>query len=231
MKLNDFKGLRKKATVRLVRKQQFEDNQYVFEFGAGGIVWKPGEHGIFSMPNRKVTGKKWRAFSVASIPEEGVIRIATKITDKSSSFKQHLKNLEKDDEIAVRGPFGWFYRLDERMPIVMVAMGVGITPVMAMVREHDLADASMYVIYAAPVQHLFRDMLDSAARKNPSITISYVSSHKEADELLNIQLAKYGHSAHYYLSGAPAAVKTLKKRVKRAGVSGSKIISDSYLGY
>jgi len=125
MKLSDFKTLRNKTSVKLIRKEQHEDNQYVFEFDAGSVSWRPGEHGIFSMPSNKVKGKKWRAFSVASTPDEGVIRIATKITDKSSSFKRHLKNLKKGDKIAVRGPFGWFYRRDEHTPIVMVATGVG----------------------------------------------------------------------------------------------------------
>lgn len=233
IKISDFKGLLRKSTIKLIRKQQFKDNQSVFEFNAGDTKWRPGEHGIFTMPDKKIEGKKWRAFSVASTPEERVVRIATKITDTPSSFKEHLKNLEIGDEITVRGPFGWFYRKDQQTPIVMVALGVGITPIMAMVREQaqNPTDATMYIIYSTPVEHLFKDMLDDATKKNPKIIVSYVNSSKEVEGLLDQQLATHRDNAYYYISGAPKAVKALKEKIKGAGVSGRHIVYDSYLGY
>lgn len=233
MKIRDFSGLRKKTTIRLVKKQAFEDNQYVFEFDTGDATWLPGQHGIFSIPNKHVEGKKWRAFSVASTPEEGVIRIATKIIDQPSSFKERLRNLQEGEEVSVRGPFGWFYRQDNTTPMVMVAMGVGITPILSIVNQHasDLAEAPLHVIYAAPVEHLLKDMLDEAAKKSMAITVSYVSGAEEAEELLDKDLATYRDNAYYYISGAPAPVASVKNHIKGAGISGSKIIADAYMGY
>jgi predicted ferric reductase len=161
------------------------------------------------------------------------MRIATRITDNGSSFKQHLKALHPGEKITVRGPFGWFYRKDETTPIVMVALGIGITPIIAMVRQHahDHVDTPMHIIYAAPVAHLFIDDLDAAARQNPNIEIMYVNSSAEARQLLDAQLSRYADSAYYYLSGAPTAVLSLRKRIRTAGVPGARIIYDPYLGY
>ena len=52
MKLSDFKTLRNKASVKLIRKEQYEDNQYVFEFDASYVNWRPREHGIFGCIHR-----------------------------------------------------------------------------------------------------------------------------------------------------------------------------------
>lgn len=233
VKLSDFGGLRNKATIKLVRKEQFEDDQYVFEFDADGMVWRPGEHGIFSIPDKKVDSKKWRAFSVASTPDEGVLRIATKITDTPSSFKANLRDLKPGDKVTVRGPFGWFYRQDDHTPIVMVAVGVGITPIMAMVEQHgnDPTSASMHVIYVARVRHLFKEKLNKAVKKNPNISVDFVKDSKTANKLLDKQIAGHGKHAYYYLSGAPSVVKALNKKLKNTDIPRSRIIYDSYMGY
>jgi ferredoxin-NADP reductase len=233
LKISDLAPIKRKTSLPLLAQKKYADDQYVFEFDAQGLSWRPGEHGIFSIPGAAVKGRTWRSFSIASVPSEGVLRIATRITGNASSFKQHLKSLQPGDEITVRGPFGWFYRQDDTTPIVMVALGIGITPIIAMVRQHarDRLNAPLHVIYAAPVAHLFMDDLDAAVRQNPNIKVTYVNSSSEAKELLGAQLVQYAEGAYYYLSGAPAAVLSLRKKIRAAGVPGARIIYDPYLGY
>jgi NAD(P)H-flavin reductase len=59
--------------------------------------------------------------SVASIHEENIIKIGTKIPASSSPWKQKLRSLKAGETINIRGPFGWFKIQDETSPVVMVA--------------------------------------------------------------------------------------------------------------
>jgi ferredoxin-NADP reductase len=56
------------------------------------ISWTAGQHGIISIP-RNLKGRSWRGFSIASVPEDELLMISTRILDKPSQFKNTLMNL------------------------------------------------------------------------------------------------------------------------------------------
>ncbi|HIA91693.1 TPA: FAD-dependent oxidoreductase [Candidatus Saccharibacteria bacterium] len=232
MKITDFKGLKNTHHIQVVDVWKQED-KLVVEMAAGDITWRPGEHAVFSMPGRNVEGKKWRAFSIASVPSEGVIRIGTKISSPSSSFKQELQKLKKGDHVKMRGPFGWFYRQDETTPVIMVAAGIGITPILAMVKQYqeDPTKSDVHVIYSSDGEYLFKEMLDTAAKSNPKLSVSYVKDSKQVNNELTELNKKYDSQAYFFISGAPSMIKSLSKTIKGFGVKKSRIIADPYLGY
>ena len=67
--------------------------------------------------------------SYYAAPGEGVLKIATRISDSPSSFKENLRNLKEGDTIALRGPLGWFKLRDTSEPIIFITGGIGITPI------------------------------------------------------------------------------------------------------
>ena len=99
-----------------------------------GLTWVPGEHGIFTLPSKKIEGRKYRLFSIASIPEEGFILLGTRTGKEISSFKQALLTMKPNEKVALRGPFGWLKIQDETSPIVMFANGVGIALIRALLK-------------------------------------------------------------------------------------------------
>lgn len=233
MKLSDFKGVFKTRRLRFKRSYLGNGDQYVFEFYSDSLQWRPGEHGIFSMPDKSFGGKKWRAFSIASIPNEGIVRIATRIGDQPSEFKQALKSLSPGEKIKMRGPFGWFYRMDNTSPVVMVAGGVGITPIMSMIRQYqqDPTESEVNLIYVSSHEWLFKEELDAAMKENSKIKVTYLKGSDEVDLKLKSLVSRYGKSAYYFLSGAPRTTKALSDTIISSGISKKKIIIDSYLGY
>ena len=78
MILSDITGVFRKsvATVDSV-ENPFEDYYLIRLIPAPGVSWTPGEHGIFRLPLRDIKAWNWRPFSVASIPEEGVVLTGT----------------------------------------------------------------------------------------------------------------------------------------------------------
>lgn len=233
MKLTDFKGLFKKATLKVVSIENPEEDYYIVKMSyPKGTTWEPGEHGIFKLPGKEITGKKWRAFSVSSVKEEGYVMIGTRTGDKISSFKQELINMKAGEEVSVIGPFGWFKLQDKSSPIVLTAQGVGITPIRAILKslEHDQS-REVVVIHASKSTHLYGDDLVTIAENNPKINYHKTASKNETQELMASLVKKYQNSAYYYNSGSKAALKENAAYLKEIGVSGKRIIEDPFMGY
>jgi ferredoxin-NADP reductase len=234
MRLSDLLGIYKTYTLPLIRSYQAEDGCTVFEFATAGknITWRPGQHGIFTLPTKPISGRTWRAFSISSIPSEGMVQIATKISATPSSFKQALLSLTPGESIKLRGPIGWLYLKDDYSPLVLIAGSVGITPFRALFKALALGNKRpVTLLYSARDTHLFRPELDAIAAADPQITIIYTYTKEELDAAYTKVRAAAHPTTYYYLSGVPALVAAHKKDLRTTGVSAKQIITDSFRGY
>lgn len=233
MKISDFKGILKKSTLTIVSVENNYGDYYQVKMALEtGFTWSPGEHGIFTLPNRQVEGKKWRAFSVASIPEEGVMIIGTRTGREPSSFKKELISMKKGEEVYIRGPFGWFKVQDSFSPIVMVAGGVGITPIRSLMKqlEND-SSRPVELVYASSDYHLFGDEIQAISLANQKITIHKTYSGEETKETLASLIDKYKGEAYYFVSGSKLFNRGIKKQIVDTGVKGNRVIRDPFVGY
>ena len=233
MKLSDFKGIFEKSILTIESIRNVYGDHYEIKLKpADGAMWEAGEHGIFTLPNNKIKGKKWRGFSLASVPEEGVIILGTRTGKKISSFKKELISMKKGDQVSIRGPFGWFKIQDSVTPMVMVAGGVGITPIRSLLKqlENDLA-RPIELVYVSSDYYLFEDEIQAIVRNNEQITL-YKTCTKEDSSVLLAKLAvKYGNNAFYYVSGSRKFIVSIKKQIKAKGVKKGRIINDPFFGY
>ncbi|NLC32492.1 MAG: FAD-dependent oxidoreductase [Clostridiales bacterium] len=233
MKLSDFKGLFRRSALTLLKVENPFDDYYRITLKPGkDTVWHPGDHGVFTLPGRKVKGRSWRAFSVASIPQENTILIGTRTGENISGFKKELTSMQEGDLVNVIGPFGWFKIQDDTSPIVLVAGGVGITPIRALLKqlENDTA-RPIELVFQAKGHYLFGDELLNMAIDNPKITVQMTRSKEDSQKALDAIMAQHGNKAYYYISGPRPFVKANKKHIKQHSIPGSKIISDPFLGY
>lgn len=98
-----------------------------------GYDFTPGQY--FMLTIATAEGDQAKPFSHASAPEDGLLEMTTRISN--SAFKQALDaTLPGESVLVIRGPAGRFGLDpdDERCP-VFLAGGVGITPVMSIVRH------------------------------------------------------------------------------------------------
>ncbi|EJN07884.1 pyridoxamine 5'-phosphate oxidase family protein [Herbaspirillum sp. YR522] len=105
--------------------------------GAGLLPWLPGQHlPIRVQPNGSQDSEPpvIRTYTLSSAPSDRHYRISVK---QDGQVSRHLHaHLRQGDRLEVRAPAGDFM-LDERSsrPVVLLAGGVGITPMMAMLRH------------------------------------------------------------------------------------------------
>ena len=196
------------------------------------LTWEAGEHGVFKLPGKAVNGKKWRAFSVASVTSEGYMLVGTRTGDQASSFKQELINMKAGERVSVRGPFGWFKEQDKTSSLVMMAAGVGITPIRALLMSlKDEKKRDIHVVYVSSDYHLYGEDLDEIVEKNDSIKLYKLSDRKEASDKLRAIAKENGNNAFYYISGSMKVIKSTKNLLKNENIQSKRVISDFFLGY
>jgi hypothetical protein len=101
--------------------------------GQGIIAHEPGQHLPIRVWPAGVEQPVLRTYTLSSAPADGFYRLSVK---RQGLVSDHLHDLAEGDLIEVRAPAGSF-TIDPReaRPAVLLAAGVGITPILAMLRS------------------------------------------------------------------------------------------------
>ena len=96
-----------------------------------------------------------RSYSIASAPEDGTVALTVERLDDGEVSPYLCDVLQPGAGVEVRGPIGGYFvwEVAQGGPLLLVAGGSGIVPLMAMLRHRARADASLRV--AAPVRLLY----------------------------------------------------------------------------
>ncbi|TWC18561.1 hypothetical protein FBY06_1148 [Pseudomonas sp. SJZ085] len=102
--------------------------------GAGLPGFEPGQHLPVRVRLEGLQAPAIRTYSVSSSPSDEFLRISVK---RDGSVSSHLHDrIQVGDQIEARAPQGDFtVQASERRPLVLLAAGVGITPLLSMLRE------------------------------------------------------------------------------------------------
>ena len=233
MGMSEFKGIFKSSKVKIKSMINTKDDYYVMELEKNkDMTWKAGEHAMITLPGVKIEGRKFRGFSVASIPSENKIVFGFRTGHQISSFKKALINMKPGDEIGLRGPFGGFLIKDETSPVVFIASGVGITPFRALLKELEHNTKRwVEIIYASNEYYLFGDEIEKIVAKNPKMKLHKTVTVEETQNKINTLAKKYNNEAYYYVSGAPKVITSIKQTLKTNSIKGKRILSDIFMGY
>lgn len=236
MRSKDFKGLFKKSDIYLRESRLEIGDIYTFEFGFyNHVYWIPGQHAIFTFPDKKIHGKSFRAFSIASVKREGKIMISTRIGDSPSSFKQALMELKPGEPMNMRGPFGWFYIRDYERPVAMIAGGIGITPVRALIKNIQLEcrtfPSAKLIFSDSRGSFAYKKEIEDAQNDIPNFNSAFVTDRISFNFEIESFVQNHGNSAMYFLSGSPAMIMAVRKQLKSLGISRSNIVNDPFFGY
>lgn len=235
--IRDFLPVLNKHKIHFIRKQQMGGDVVAFEFhSAENVVWKPGQHGLFIHDTVKVKGRSFRGFSIASGPNEDVIRIATRIREPLSDFKNQMMCLKEGDTMVMRGPFGAFCITDTESPVLFIAGGIGITPFLGILRyfnEHILeTPKSLVLVYSQNAnQHAFRSEIENLNSNIDNLTLHFVVHRDDIIEAINTFVSEHENTGNYFISGTGRMIRSVKKTLKRLGIHGRNIKSDWFFGY
>ncbi|GAA4928674.1 ferredoxin reductase [Actinoplanes utahensis] len=131
-----------------------------------------------------------RSYSIASAwsAESGRVEVSVQRLADGEVSPYLTDVVETGDQIEVRGPIGgWFvWRQTSTAPVVLVAGGSGVVPLMAMIRARGLAGGRQpfRLIYSVrtPEDALYADELRRRAREDAGLDVHFVYTRKAPDD-------------------------------------------------
>ncbi|HEX5547255.1 MAG TPA: ferredoxin reductase [Ktedonobacterales bacterium] len=120
-----------------------------------------------------------RSYSISSAPAEPQVTLTIERLDDGEVSPYLTDVLHPGDELEVRGPIGgWFtWRPEEGGPLLLVAGGSGVAPLMAMIRQRAAvrSPAPVCLLYSSRTYEeiIFREELDRSAVADGDLVVDY----------------------------------------------------------
>jgi ferredoxin-NADP reductase len=126
-----------------------------------------------------------RSYSIASAPEVGRLALVVERLEDGEVSPYLADELRVGDRLELRGPIGgWFtWGAKEGGPLLLVAGGSGIAPLMAMIRHRAAAgsDASCRLLYSSRSREdtLYAEELDYLAAEDPTLEVFHALTRSQ----------------------------------------------------
>jgi predicted ferric reductase len=184
---------------------------------------------------RFLTRDRWweaHPFSLSAAPDGRRLRITVKGV---GDYTAALRAIPPATRVIAEGPFGSFTSAARRHPrAVLIAGGVGITPIRALLEEMPGEPGDITVVYRAlrPEDVILREELEALARRR-GVEVHYVlGDHREAGELLSperlLELVPDIAARDVYVCGPPAMTEATRASLDRSGVSRGQIYTERF---
>ena len=186
-----------------------------------------------------------RSYSIASEPErKGEIDITVERIGDGEVSPYLDDTVVVGDRFEVRGPIGGYFVWDQSIggPLLLVAGGSGIVPLMAMLRHRAAAEVKdlARLLYSARTyeQIIYGRELEVLARKN-GLTVSYTLTRSQPagwkgytrridDAMLKEVSAPLGRDALAYVCGPTALVEVAADGLERVGLPADRIRTERF---
>ena len=210
------------------------------EYGEQPLRYQPGQWidlGIELDGRWQVGG--YSITSTARTP--GRVRIAVKEARRHPVSRWLRHGARIGDRVWIsHGQGDFYYRPAHGERLIHLAAGIGITPIMGIIRHvvETRPEVSQTLVYGASHAHefLFREELETLAREHPGLRCLFVPSRPHAGwngprgPLLDVLERECGlHStASYYFCGPPGFVDDTQARLIARGVDPARLVFERW---
>lgn len=189
-----------------------------------------------------------RSYSIASAPGAALVELAIeRLADGEVSPYFH-DVAEAGDAIELLGPIGghFVWRPDDAGPLLLVAGGSGVVPLLAMLRQRaqrGITEPALLIYSAREWGELaFADELQGYEAADPSLRIRFVTTRGPAQRTQDLtqrldasslaqQLVAWGHRPlAAYVCGATRFVETIAGGLVHCGVDAGAVRTERYGG-
>jgi ferredoxin-NADP reductase len=170
---------------------------------------------------------KVRVFNALSSPNNSNY-LTFAFIESQSGYKKTLKEAPLGIRLEVKGPYGIFTIPENNSNhIVLVAVGIGITPCMSIVLYATEEQLPFKITLFCPEQSPYKNDLESIKRVNPNMeVISFSKSNSNFIKKIN-----NFKDCLWYVAGPPAGVSEIMKNLLKAGIPQIRIKVEEFAGY
>jgi ferredoxin-NADP reductase len=127
-----------------------------------------------------------RSYSLAAPSDGEHIEITVQAVPDGEVSGYLVGDARVGDTVEVRGPVGgWFvWKQEQSSPVLLVAGGSGVVPLMAMLRSRDGSSAPFRLIYSVrtPEDRIYHDELRQRATEDTGLTVTFLYTRAAPDE-------------------------------------------------
>lgn len=205
-----------------------------------GIDYLPGQFALISMASAHIS-REFHPFTISSSPSRpATIQFTIRCC---GDWTRRIGAVREEDPACILGPYGRFSHLFLRpdREIIMIAGGIGITPMLSMLRfmnDHEDQRPITLIWSNRTPAHLFgRHELEVMQQKLtgfewvPIFTREAPENHQVGrldESALKTLLVRCGRDAAVFLCGPPAMVAQLRTALKRIGFPRGSIYTEAF---
>ncbi len=219
--------------VKLLQKKKITAHTLELTFQKpDGLMFEPGQYAFVSLQNPAYTHSDIpvRPFSIASHPLEENLRFVMRSSD--SSFKRSCEALQPGDFATIYGPVGEFTLNPESAGVVFLVSGIGISPVIPMLRELEQQ------AYNKPVYLFYSNKTEKTAAYHPQLAnpgikkYSYVPVFTGREDRINADTLKKTVTdllaLDFYIVGTSGFLNSMVEMLHKSGVTDGHIHTDDF---
>lgn len=219
--------------VKFLEKHLVADNtiELVFE-KPKGFHFTSGQYVVLRLnkPKTNHIDLPFRSLSILSHPDENILRFALRLSE--SSFNGSCSQMETGDTVTIYGPMGNFILDKQYENITFIAGGIGITPVVSLIKElekrkHQGKVSLFYSNHneASAAYHNFFQQVNLPHFKYIPV---YTQSQDRINEDLLIKGLQNLLDYNYFLVGTSGFIKSIQQTLITNGVHISNIRKDDF---
>jgi ferredoxin-NADP reductase len=128
-----------------------------------------------------------RSYSIASAPKDGRVSITVERLDDGEVSPYLVGELRARDKVELRGPIGGYFvwRAPGDRPLLLIAGGSGVVPLMAMIRHRAAArdTTPVRLLYSSRTYDdvIYREELERLAAADPSLYVRHTLTRSHPD--------------------------------------------------
>jgi benzoate/toluate 1,2-dioxygenase reductase subunit len=192
------------------------------------LAFLPGQYVNIAVPGTDQS----RSYSFSSAPTDQALTFLVKLTPGGVMSTYLEERAEVGEEITFTGPHGSFFLRESDAPLLLLAGGTGLAPVLSILRtlEGDRSDRQMHLVYGVTTDDDLVEMaaIEQLAGAIPGLTWDYcvadpATTAPNQGYVTGLYGPEHLHDgdAAVYLCGPPAMVEAVRTHVAGLGVAPS----------
>ncbi|HLG79859.1 MAG TPA: 2Fe-2S iron-sulfur cluster binding domain-containing protein [Bradyrhizobium sp.] len=204
--------------------------------GLTPLKFLPGQYAHLQVPGTS----EWRSYSMANAPgDERTLEFLVRLLDDGVMSRYLAERAAPGDVIQCRGPQGTFYLRGGARPILMVAGGTGLAPMVSMLRQMTVAGEKREIKLCFGVNEardlFFAEELNAIAQRLPNLGLRIAiargqpSAGTETGVVTDLIGSASLANTDVYLCGPPAMTDRARVIVTERGAAAASIFSERFV--